>query len=558
MSEPGIQPFRVFVASPGDVAAERAHVRDAIARVNQDPEVRARAVIYDESWDSTPGRDTMPANRDAQAHIESRTSPEECDLVIGILWQRLGHPLPDVLTTAGGRKCRSGTERELYLALEADRTVWVWHNVASASLDINDPDFEEKSEQAARVKRLVREFHPADRPIEHYVNPYDGADQFQEKIYTSLRRYVLDWLRKQPHVATSAPKTAPPGPPTTLLVRGRDYPEAGPYRGLLAYTREYPKIFAGRQSDIDRLVKRVMEQGGFVPVLGASGSGKSSLVEAGLIPALAASNPAWQATQQISPGGISDDPFVGVATALREWASTAPGGPLAKQLRYAAQSENDQALRDVLPQLERLPTPLLVFIDQFEELFTVCRESHQQPFGWLLAQLAATPKLCVVVTMRNDFFHRIADVPSLLELFGAPAMLLGPPAPEQLREIATMPLAQAGARLDDELLATLLRDAGAGPGVLPLLAFTLDALWEHWSRSRSRSRRTTRSVVWAVRCVGRRIPPSIPWPWSPQRASAPSPGSSQSWCPWTMNVGLRAGARRGLRIRRHLPWPRRW
>ena len=119
---------------------------------------------------------------------------------------------------------------------------------------------------------------------------------------------------------------------------------------------------------------------------------------------------------------------------------------------------------------------LLLFIDQFEELFTLVAPEYRRAFVDLLALATKTSRVRTVVTMRADFYHRCLDWPVLNELVANHFPLL-PPKLGALREMITRPAKRAGLPFEDELAQRILDDTGTEPGALALMAF---ALWELW------------------------------------------------------------------------------
>jgi formylglycine-generating enzyme required for sulfatase activity len=235
---------------------------------------------------------------------------------------------------------------------------------------------------------------------------------------------------------------------------------------------------------------------GFVVVVGASGSGKSSLVAAGLLPRLSANAiegskdwllphvvPAragerkqW-ATLRFTPGELGDNPFAAMASKL---------APLLPDDPTMSHGVTDLAATpDALPQLvaaalEGKPewAELLLFIDQFEELFTVVAEPYREPFVRVLMTAARAPRVRIVATLRGDFYARCLDWPDLAALLRGGTFPLGVPGRDALQDMVNGPAARAGLTLEEGLSDRILRDTGTDPGALALLAFALHELYE--------------------------------------------------------------------------------
>ncbi|AUX28298.1 MULTISPECIES: CHAT domain-containing protein [Sorangium] len=261
-----------------------------------------------------------------------------------------------------------------------------------------------------------------------------------------------------------------------LYVRAADGPDhrpvvLRPYRGLLAFQREHARYFHGRQAEIEEAVSDLMRlveatdraARRFLIVTGASGTGKSSLVLAGVVPALKARDPRW-----IAPPALRPTPD------FRE------------RLAQALAARQDPA------------APLLLVVDQFEEIFTILpdkttREGFLREL-WRLAGDAASG-VSVIATLRVDFLGRCGELrlgdgePDLEQVAydEAHRIFVRRMRRDDLAEIIERPAAQVGLALDEGLAAQLVDDAGDEPGALPLLEYTLDELWK-----RRRGRRLAR------------------------------------------------------------------
>jgi WD40 repeat protein len=228
-----------------------------------------------------------------------------------------------------------------------------------------------------------------------------------------------------------------------------------PYRGLLAFEERQRRFFCGRgplSRQLRRRVRQAVEGEGprFLVVAGASGSGKSSLVMAGLVPAL--TNSGWE-FQKIRPG----------------------------DLHVAAELER------LLHQRFKPTQRLLLLVDQFEELFTRVAEEKREGLVKALWALSCRKDACIVVvaTIRVDFFERagevlVAEGLRLDAIFYDEWHRLFVPqlASAQYKEIISVPARRTGLVFEKGLVETLLNDVGEGAGALPLLEYALDQLWQ--------------------------------------------------------------------------------
>ena len=297
------------------------------------------------------------------------------------------------------------------------------------------------------------------------------------------RKELIDQVLEPPPVSV----------PEKLLV----WP-GSPFPGLRRFNPEDAPIFFGRHREINELLHKLTDpKNRFIAVLGASGSGKSSLVAAGLIPRLQtdaiAGSKDWRLLE-FTPGGAEGDPYPILTARLEPWLKGCRSSEIIKRLRaeqgYGLIELAEQVLADRPAHAE-----LLLFVDQFEELFTLTQDALRQPFIRLLTTTARSSRVRVVATLRADFFHRCLDCPGLDRLLREGSYPLGPPGPGALYEMMTGPAAKAGLDFDEGLVERLLEDTGTGAGALALLAFALHELYE----SRTENGRLTHG---AYECFG--------------------------------------------------------
>ncbi len=246
-----------------------------------------------------------------------------------------------------------------------------------------------------------------------------------------------------------------------------ELPESAcPYRGLDAFDETNAALFFGRQRVVVELVERMCDHR-LLAVVGPSGSGKSSLVRAGLLPALRTNgvpgSAGWQILAPMVPG--SD-----------------PGAALDRVLGSGIEDRGSVAD----PQ-SPIPDPVLLIIDQFEETFTLCTdELHRGEFLARVVALATdtgTPHH-VVLTMRSDFEPFIARAEALQPLYEAGKVTLPPLTAGELRETIERPAEQVGLKFEAGVVDALLNDILGEPAALPLLQYSLLKLWEARERNR--------------------------------------------------------------------------
>ncbi|GAA3439209.1 hypothetical protein [Kutzneria kofuensis] len=238
-----------------------------------------------------------------------------------------------------------------------------------------------------------------------------------------------------------------------------------PYLGLSAFQIEDADRFFGRDDLVAELLEQVRNRR-FVGVFGASGAGKSSLLRAGLVAAAEyralvftpGAHPLEEAAVQV--GGLTG---VSTVTLRAEFADD----PTALHLR----------VRETLPDED-----LLLVVDQFEELFTLCAdEAERQAFVAALVHAATveTSRTRVVIGVRADFLGHCTQLLDLREALRGGQVLVGPMTADELRVAITKPAAGLGQGVEAALVTRLIADAVGQPGVLPLVSH---ALLETWRR----------------------------------------------------------------------------
>ncbi|MBW4542029.1 MAG: pentapeptide repeat-containing protein [Myxacorys chilensis ATA2-1-KO14] len=272
---------------------------------------------------------------------------------------------------------------------------------------------------------------------------------------------------------------------------------ANPYRGLAAFQVEDANVYFGREAQIDRLwdwLRELQERAvqdkppvRLLPILGASGSGKSSLARAGLLPELARRPlPGYQQTYVaiMKPG---KNPLEGLARVLARIATNDPS-PSTKRAEFEAilrqsggQGTHDQLRKIVndIPCLES--SPLVILVDQLEEVYSLCKDANERAVfidNLIEAASSAEARVSVVITMRLDFAGETQRHPLLNQIIAAQSVILSVMTPEELHRAIAEPAKQAGYPLDEGLIDRLIEQTEGREGALPLLQFALTRIWE--------------------------------------------------------------------------------
>ena len=252
-----------------------------------------------------------------------------------------------------------------------------------------------------------------------------------------------------------------------------------PYKGLRAFQQADAADFFGRTSMIQQVLDRLQEEvveSNFLAVIGPSGSGKSSLVKAGVLPALRQGripgSEHWFYAEMV-PGEV---PLEELAAALLS-VSTSPLPGIVDLLR-----DSQQGLAEgVAWALPAQDSHLVLMIDQFEEVFTqVEQESDRQQFLDLIlnAVAAEDSPVIIIATLRADFYDRPLLYQGFGELIRKRTELVLPLNDEELEETITGPAYRVGAVLEEGLVETIIEDVREQPGALPLLQYALTELFE--------------------------------------------------------------------------------
>ena len=252
--------------------------------------------------------------------------------------------------------------------------------------------------------------------------------------------------------------------------------DVSPYRGLAAFQPEDAEQFFGREDLVANLVSR-LDRERVLFVIGPSGSGKSSVVRAGLIPATRAGGIAGSEHWPVALFSPRADPTAELASQLRR---------LAAQVRPSG-TDGDEPAPIVGPSeahrlgqlVSRASGGMLMVIDQFEELFTLSARRGQERFLETLAAMVDPPesRVRVVMAMRADFYGASAAFPWLAERITANQVLVGPMSRADLRKVIEQPGIGAGLSLEDGLVDAVLDDAGDEPSALPLVSHAMAETW---------------------------------------------------------------------------------
>jgi tetratricopeptide (TPR) repeat protein len=483
--------LKIFLSSPGDVAEERALAEFVFRRIANEvaDAVRLSFVI----WEHEP----LFAHTGFQHQIER---PSQCDLVVSILWSRLGSRLPADFAPAAGEPAPTGTEFEIRdaLASHAERgkpNLLIYRKIPGPQIGLGSVDFAERTDQYRRLDDFCRRtFYDGEGAAIVAHHTFTDSHDFERRLAEHVRR----WLHRVVHV----PHSGGPRPFWRF---------ESPFRGLQSFEAEHQAIFFGRSEAMGDLMRRIRETEAaatndsvarLLLVQGMSGAGKTSLLKAGLLPLLGL-RPVEGIAQWIavplhpseSDPAMREHGALGVlasrlservpaisrlGTTVQELAEAL----CARPHEAAATLETCMAADAVEAGIEPRRIRLLIYVDQLEEAFSNPEASAGEArLIKAMAALARSGSVWIAATMRSDFAHRLEAYAELMQPLGhqAPYTLL-PPRPDELAEMIREPAKAAGLVWEERdgvsLDQELLRDATGNPEALPLLEYTLAELYE--------------------------------------------------------------------------------
>lgn len=488
------QTIRIFISSPGDVAEEREGARRVVEGLQRVyPGVTLQPVLWEEL--------ALPVTASFQETIDFLLKRKPIDIAVFILWSRLGSPLGASITRPDGTPYRSGTEREFDVMLTAfersgrKRPVILAYSRKDAEGFARklgsspDAELRELIDQQDSVKAFITEqFHDSEGRNVRAYQTYREPVAFVQRLRLHLRN-AIDELLGADHAATWTEE---------------------PYRGLEVFDVHHAPIFHGRDEETCELLqrRRDQEQAGcaFVVVVGASGSGKSSLVRAGVAASL---------IQNAGDDGLTRE--WRVSTFVPALATHGICGALVRSIAETLPelSDSESTLDDVSESLAEnaaLTVRLslspafaraseqaggkvrwLLILDQMEELWTDQQTTPEDRERFLSAMeaLARSGHVSVLATIRSDFYHHAQQSPTFLRMKGTYGQYdLLPPDAASVHRLITEPARLAGVKFERQeksgrsLDEAILEDAGRDSNALPLLEYALAELYQQRDESR--------------------------------------------------------------------------
>jgi WD40 repeat protein len=492
---PPVRKIRVFISSPGDVAEERERAKQVVDGLQR--RYSGAAVLETVLWEDMP----LQADLSFQEGIDILVSEERgVDVAVFILWSRLGSPLGNQILKDDGSQYLSGTEREFDVMMEARRRTGGDRPAILVYTRTDESSFEERMRgQSTQVKRslldqkelverfIQEEFHDQEAGFNlRAYHSYDRPTTFSQRLRTHLSTVIDDLL----------------GDTGAAILWDVDT-QGPPFLGLSAFQPEHADVYFGREDEVLEARHKLRESArdglAFLLLAGASGSGKSSLARAGLVPAISEGEldedvRAWRVVVAC-PSELGEDPLLGLVARLGApdvlpelLGETTTPEELAADLARDPEQTTRRWVREAFARASQAAgggVRVMLVLDQLEEIFASVGVTPEQRGAFLAAveALARGGNVWVAATARSDFLGQLNEDPALARLCSEGGLLmLRPPEADGLYRIVTEPARMAGLRFEErderDLADRIVRDATAHAEALPLVEYVLRELFE--------------------------------------------------------------------------------
>ena len=486
--------IKVFIGGPRDTKDDRAQVVDYIKNENEmsgrlPPGVKLEADCFDHP-DHPVG---VALEDDWQEKIDRRIHPGSQDFGIFLFRWKLGQK-----GDRNGKAYPSMTAYEIQKFIDSGRPLAIFRYDQPYDYRSRLPEnfvllsAEEQGRIAATLKREQEEYERLNDYLESLktllgkasIPRFKDSDQLRGLVHDKLRDVIssIADATKKSNFAEQKKQSTPPG---------------WPFFSFRSLEEEHNDIFFGRDDDVRLILNNLKNpELQFLCIHGSSGTGKSSLLKAGILPALVVPELAAKNGIEYHPGTVhvvfnpDDRPFKKFTDRISEWKGTLLRGcdsaELADRLLESCHGEMEAAIDGVRrwlidPALAGSPegAQLILVIDQAEELWTRTRD-ERKPFLLFLVALVHHPQVRVLSTLRSDLYKDFTELELLGRLFNLKIgdfYQLFAPDEGMLAKMIEGPLRVAGIQRDDDLIGAILGDARKIAGdALPLVAHTLNIM----------------------------------------------------------------------------------
>jgi formylglycine-generating enzyme required for sulfatase activity len=388
---------------------------------------------------------------------------DRSDIYVGIFAFRYGYVPP---SDDGNPDGLSITELEFRRA-KGKKPCLVFLVKQGEKWPLNFVDALTEPDKGQRIDRL-REYLRREQTASFFSSPYQLASAVQTAVNNLLKK-------------SENREKVPNRTETTSKIAWDVEKDGSPFPGLMHFSRKYAPVFFGRDAEVREVLDRLrLPEGRFLIISGGSGTGKSSLVDAGVLPRIEESGIGEKqpvCVRMVPSQG--SHPFDALLRPLHGFVERAG-------LNVFELAEEMAAKPTIL--LERIQEiiskgmnrdALVLFLDQMEELFTVQHQDHVKPFLFVLYNAVTETNFRVIATIRSDFLHHCHEHSEMLKVLRGPGHYpLGPVAPYMMRDMIAQPAQVAGLSIPESLVNRLIKETGSEPGNLPLLAFVLQRLFD--------------------------------------------------------------------------------
>ncbi len=459
--------IRIFISSPSDVQQERVIARNVIDELNR--RFSQHAVLEVLMWEDFP----LTVDSTFQEGINYFLEEDIIDIAIFILWSRLGTPLCTRFQKSDGTPYQSGTEYEFDLMMNlfkekgSPRILTYVKKSEEIPNATNLGELKEFLRQKDLVDAFLQEHFRDEETKSNYAYLQFGEHtSFEQKLRTHLTELVKKIVGN--------------------VFEVREW-EGNPYVGLNSFTYDQSSIFFGRKQLLYETVSQIIDRNDnsikrSLLLLGESGSGKSSFVKAGLLPFFCKEREKGYVI--VSPAMFSGNMYNGLIDLIVQYYSFLAKDPFIEEIREKIDEHTN--FKHLAHALDTNPHEDTIFyIDQFEELFTDAQisEEEQKKVILLLQGIVSTQRLPLFVSMRNDFYNRLAAHGGLSKrkehciVVDIPTIGI-----QEIVDIVSEPARKACLKweLDDEgntLNKKIIKDATAIKD-LPLIEFALSELYK--------------------------------------------------------------------------------
>lgn len=465
--------IRIFISSPGDVQLERNIARNVINELSSLYTKHAKFEIL--MWEDFPLSAHSTFQNGINYFLENKEKP--IDIAVFILWSRLGTPLDHKFVKADGTLYQSGTEYEFDLMMHMHRTT----NLPSRILTylkkddrfpnvLNYEDLSEKLNQKKKLDSFIKEYFHDDATNSNYAYmPFGENNSFEKVFRTHIQNAIKDILGDIDDI--------------------KEW-EGNPYVGLNSFEYKDSAIFFGRRQLVYEIASKLITQDDnnhtkkSLIVLGESGSGKSSFIKAGLLPFFCNKNTSTQYVV-VHPSMYGGKMYDGLLDLLNEKIECLKNHPFMEELRKGITNETNFKYLIYALEHQAQKVDLIVYIDQFEELFSdnSITEEERQKVLLLLRGLINMRCITIFMSMRSDFYNRFSlyeemnQIKQNCEVVDLPVL-----GPTDITEIVEEPARKAclkweitdkGLPLNERIIkeASNIKD-------LPFIEFALSQLFE--------------------------------------------------------------------------------